>query len=279
MRIIPAKEIENTIHDLCIHANTHIPTDVINALTAAKELETGDVARGILEDILENDRLAAAENLPSCQDTGMAVVFVDIGQEVHVDGDLTEAIQAGVRNGYQDGYLRKSIVSDPLDRINTGDNTPAMITLRIVPGDRLKITVAPKGFGCENMSRLAMLKPAEGENAVRSFILDTILSAGPNACPPMVVGVGIGGSFDKVAEAAKRALLRTIGSRHPDPKIAQMEKDLEDAANRSGIGPQGFGGRTTVLAIFIETLPTHIAALPVAVNINCHAARHESRTL
>lgn len=279
MRIIQAKEIEAAVRDLCIHANTHIPDDIISALTAAQSREETQTAKNIIADILENNRLAAAENIPACQDTGMAVVFADIGQQVHIEGDFTEAIQNGVRRGYRDGYLRCSIVGDPLERANTGDNTPAAITARIVPGDRIKITVAPKGFGCENMSRLAMLKPAEGEKAIREFILETILNAGPNACPPMVVGVGIGGSFDKVAEAAKRALLRPVGSRNPNPRVAKMETELEEAANNSGIGPQGFGGRTTVLAVLIETLPTHIAALPVAVNINCHSARHETRTL
>ena len=279
MRIIQANMIEETVRELCIHANTHIPGDILSALTAAQAREKSRIAKNILSDILENNRLAATENIPACQDTGMAVIFVDIGQQLHVEGDFNEAIQNGVRRGYKDGYLRNSIVGDPLERVNTGDNTPAMITTRIVPGDRLKITVAPKGFGCENMSRLAMLKPAEGEKAVREFILKTILDAGPNACPPMVVGVGIGGSFDKVAEAAKRALLRPVGSRNANPRIAAMEADLEKAANSSGIGPQGFGGRTTVLAVLIETLPTHIAALPVAVNINCHSTRHETRTL
>ncbi len=279
MRIIHANIIEETVRELCIHANTHIPGDILSALTAAQAHEKSRIAKNILSDILENNRLAETENIPACQDTGMAVIFVDIGQQVHVEGDFNEAIQNGVRRGYKDGYLRNSIVGDPLERVNTGDNTPAMITTRIVPGDRLKITVAPKGFGCENMSRLAMLKPAEGEKAIRDFILKTILEAGPNACPPMVVGVGIGGSFDKVAEAAKRALLRSVGSRNANPRIAAMEADLEKAANGSGIGPQGFGGQTTVLAVLIETLPTHIAALPVAVNINCHSTRHETRTL
>lgn len=279
MRTIPANTIEETVRELCIHANTHIPNDILSALAAAQAREKSQIAKSILADILENNRLAAAEKLPACQDTGMAVVFADVGQDVHIEGDFTEAIQNGVRRGYHDGYLRSSIVGDPLERVNTGDNTPAMITTRIVPGDRIRITVAPKGFGCENMSRLAMLKPAEGEKAVRDFILETILNAGPNACPPMIVGVGIGGSFDKVAEAAKRALLRPVGSRNPNPRIAAMEAELEEAANRSGIGPQGFGGETTVLAVLIETLPTHIAALPVAININCHATRHETRTL
>ena len=223
--------------------------------------------------------MAANENLPACQDTGMALVFLAIGQDLHIQGDLTEAVQEGVRRGYRDGYLRKSVVSDPLERVNTNDNTPALIYTEIVPGDRLGITVAPKGFGCENMSRLAMLKPSQGEDGIRKFILETICLAGPNACPPLVVGVGIGGSFDKAAEISKRALLREIGSRNPNPFYAKLEEELLHEANESGIGPQGFGGRTTVLALHIETLPTHIAALPCAVNINCHAARHESREI
>lgn len=279
MRIISAIEIENTVRDLCIHANTHIPDDILAALNRAAQTETYPVAKTVLNDILENNRLAAAESLPACQDTGMAVVFIDIGEDVHIDGSLETAVNNGVRRGYRDGYLRNSIVLDPLNRVNSGDNTPASLIVRIVPGDRLTVTVAPKGFGCENMSHLAMLKPSDGEKAVRDFILDTIRNAGPNACPPLVVGVGIGGSFDSVAAAAKRALLRRVGERNANPRYAAMEQELEDAANALGIGPQGFGGQTTVLSIAIETLPTHIAALPVAVNINCHSTRHETRII
>ena len=279
MRMIQSIEITKAIAEMCISANRNIPEDVIQALKLARKKEDWLIACSVLDDILTNDELASQTGLPACQDTGMTLVFLEIGQDVYINGDLTVAINEGVRKGYQEGYLRKSIVSDPLERINTNDNTPAAIYTEIVPGDQLTVIVAPKGFGCENMSRLAMLKPSDGENGVRKFILETIRQAGPNACPPLVVGVGIGGSFDKVAEISKKALLRKIGSHHPVERYAGMEQELLEEANQSGIGPQGFGGRTTVLAIHIETLPTHIAALPCAVNINCHSTRHERRVL
>ena len=279
MRMIQSIEITKAIAEMCISANRNIPEDVIQALKLARKKEDWPIACSVLDDILTNDELASQTGLPACQDTGMTLVFLEIGQDVHINGDLTTAINEGVRKGYQEGYLRKSIVRDPLERINTNDNTPAAIYTEIVPGDQLTVIVAPKGFGCENMSRLAMLKPSDGENGVRKFILETIRQAGPNACPPLVVGVGIGGSFDKVAEISKKALLRKIGSHHPVERYARMEQELLEEANQSGIGPQGFGGRTTVLAIHIETLPTHIAALPCAVNINCHSTRHERRVL
>ena len=279
MRMIQSIEITKAVAEMCISANRNIPDDVIQALKLARQNEDWPIACSVLDDILKNDEMASQTGLPACQDTGMTLVFLEIGQDVHINGDLTAAINEGVRKGYQEGFLRKSIVRDPLERVNTNDNTPAAIYTEIVPGNQLTVIVAPKGFGCENMSRLAMLKPSDGEDGVRKFILETIRQAGPNACPPLVVGVGIGGSFDKAAEISKKALLRKIGTHHPVERYARMEQELLEEANQSGIGPQGFGGRTTVLAIHIETLPTHIAALPCAVNINCHSTRHERRAL
>lgn len=279
MRIIKPQDIVTAVAEMCISANRNIPADVIAALEAGKQAEELPIACSILDEILENDRMAASEGLPACQDTGAALVFLDLGQDAHVDGNINDAVNEGVRQGYEKGYLRKSIVTDPLERVNSGDNTPAFIYLRSVPGDKLTITVAPKGFGSENMSRLAMLKPSDGEAGVRQFIYDTVRQAGPNACPPMVVGVGIGGSSDKAAEISKRALLRSLDSHHPVERYARMERELKEKINGTGIGPQGFGGRTTVLAVLIETMPTHIAGLPCAVTINCHCARHERRVL
>lgn len=227
--------------------------------------------------MVENANIAAAESLPMCQDTGVAVVFVEMGQDVHlINGDFTEAINEGVRRGYREGYLRKSMVGHPLERVNTGDNTPAVIHLKLVPGDQIKITVAPKGGGSENMSALKMLKPAEGVEGVKKFVLDTIRNAGPNPCPPLIIGVGIGGTMEKCALLAKEALLRPVGQPHPLPDIAKLEQELLVSINRLGIGPSGLGGITTALAVHIEIFGSHIASLPVAVNINCHAARHKS---
>jgi len=223
--------------------------------------------------------LAKQKDLPVCQDTGMACVFVELGQDVHIDGDFESAIHAGVRKGYGEGYLRKSIVSDPLRRVNTDDNTPAAITLRLVPGEGCTITVAPKGFGSENMSRLAMLRPADGVEGVKNFVLETVRLAGPNPCPPIVLGIGIGGSFDKVAALAKHALLRPIDQPHPDPFYAELERELLEEINGLGIGPQGFGGRSTCLGLAIETAPTHVAGLPVAVNVSCHVTRRATAEL
>jgi len=236
-------------------------------------------AKEILERIIENYQIANEGARPICQDTGLACVFVTMGQDVHVDGNLAEAIHEGVRQGYRDGYLRKSVVRDPLDRVNTGDNTPAMIYYDIVPGDKLEITVAPKGFGSENMSQIKMLKPSDGEQGVKDFILKVVEEAGPNPCPPIVVGVGVGGTFDKAAYLAKKALIRPADSHNPDPFWADLEEEMLHKINELGIGPQGFGGKTTALAVNIEQYPTHIAGLPVAVNINCHVTRHQTEVL
>ena len=279
MRTISSEYVRAAVRRLCIQANIRIPEDVRACLAACRERETFPVAQNVLDQMLENHDVALQENIPICQDTGMACVFVTLGQDVHVDGDLEAAIQNGVRDGYREGYLRKSVVRDPLDRVNTGDNTPAIITWDVVPGDVFRLTVAPKGFGSENMSRLAMLKPSDGLEGVKRFILETVRLAGPNPCPPVVVGVGLGGTFDRVALLAKRALLRPLDSHHADPFYAKLEKTLLDEINALGIGPQGFGGATTALGVLIETCPTHIAGLPVAVNINCHVTRHATEVL
>ena len=236
-------------------------------------------AKEILERIIENYEIADRCNQPICQDTGVACVFLNIGQEVHIAGDITEAVNEGVRQGYDEGYLRKSVVRDPLDRVNTGDNTPAMIYYDIVPGEKIEITVAPKGFGSENMSRIAMLRPSDGLDGVKEFVINTVEQAGPNPCPPIVVGVGIGGTFDKAAYLAKKALLRPVNQRNPKEFYANLEEELLDKINELGIGPQGFGDRTTALAVNIEEFPTHIAGLPVAVNINCHVTRHKTEVI
>lgn len=277
MRELPSAQITETVARLCVAANTRLPQDVKNAIAAARQAEDWPVARDVLDRIIENYSIGG--DTPICQDTGMACVFLEIGQDVHIDGDLTDAVNEGVRRGYADGYLRKSVVRDPLDRVNTGDNTPAMLYTEMVPGDKVTVTVAPKGFGSENMSRIAMLKPSDGLEGVKAFILDTVEQAGPNPCPPMVVGVGIGGTFDKCALLAKRALLREMGCPNVNPFYAALERELLEKINALGIGPQGFGGRTTALAVQIETLPTHIAGLPCAVNINCHVARHVTEVL
>ena len=241
--------------------------------------ETWPQAKEILERIIENYQIAHRENVPVCQDTGMACVFLKVGQEVHIDGDLTDAVNEGVRRGYGEGYLRKSVVRDPLDRVNTGDNTPAMLYTELVPGDKIEITVAPKGFGSENMSQIKMLRPSDGVEGVKAFVRKVVEEAGPNPCPPIVVGVGIGGTFDKAAYMAKKALLREVDVPNEKPYYANLEKELLDMVNALGIGPQGFGGKTTALAVNIETCPTHIAGLPVAVNINCHVTRHKTEVL
>lgn len=277
MRELSAQAITDAVARLCIMANTRLPQDVKDTIAAARQAEPWPVAQDILDKIIENYSIGG--DIPICQDTGMACVFLEVGQEVHINGDLTHAVDEGVRRGYTEGYLRKSVVRDPLDRVNTGDNTPAMLYTDLVPGDRVKITVAPKGFGSENMSRIAMLKPSDGLEGVKAFILNAVEQAGPNPCPPIVVGVGIGGTFDKCALLAKRALLREMGTHNPKPFYADLEEELLEKINALGIGPQGFGGKTTALAVHIETLPTHIAGLPCAVNINCHVARHVSEVL
>ena len=279
MREILAETITRTVARLCIEANCHLPEDMKTCIRAAREAEPWHQGQEILDRIIENFQVADAENMPVCQDTGMACVFVKLGQEVHILGDLNEAIHEGVRQGYREGYLRKSVVRDPLDRVNTGDNTPAVITYDIVPGDKVEITLAPKGFGSENMSAIKMLRPSDGVEGVKEFVVQTVEAAGPNPCPPIVVGVGIGGTFDKAASLAKRALLRDADSCHPDPYYAALEAELLEKINALGIGPQGFGGRTTALAVNIETFPTHIAGLPVAVNINCHVTRHQTEVI
>lgn len=279
MRTIAAERIRDTVAELCIRANRQLPDDIVKAIKAAGQEESWPTAKYTLEILQENMALAKERELPVCQDTGMACVFLELGQDVHVEGDLNEAIHEGVRRGYGEGYLRKSIVEDPLRRINTEDNTPAAITVHIVPGEVLKITVAPKGFGSENMSRLAMLKPADGVEGVKSFVYETVKIAGPNPCPPIVLGIGIGGSFDKVAALAKQALLRPLDQPNPDPYYAALEKELLEGINELGIGPQGFGGKTTALGVSIETMATHVAGLPVAVNVSCHVTRRASAEL
>ena len=279
MREIKAAAVTEAVAALCIEANAHLPADVEAALAAARAAEPWPLAKHTLGLLEKNLEMANACALPICQDTGMAVVFAEVGQEVHIDGDFEAAVNEGVRRGYGEGYLRKSIVGDPLRRVNTGDNTPAALHLRLVPGDKLRLTVAPKGFGSENMNRLAMLRPADGVEGVERFVLETVRLAGPNPCPPMVLGVGIGGSFDGVALLAKQALLRLLDEPNPDEYYAALEKKLLAAVNELGIGPQGFGGKTTALGLAIETAPTHVAGLPVAVNVSCHATRRASAEL
>lgn len=276
IRTVSAAAITELVSRLCITANTTLPADVRAALDYAEATEPWPLAKQTLGLLQQNLCAAAEAELPICQDTGMACVFVELGQDVHIDGDLTEAVNEGVRRGYTQGYLRKSIAADPLRRVNTEDNTPAMLTVHLVPGDGCKITVAPKGAGSENMSRLAMLKPADGEQGVVDFILETVQQAGANPCPPIVLGVGLGGSFDQCAALAKRALLRELDARNPDPYYAELEQRLCDKINETGCGPQGFGGRTTCLGVAIEQMPTHVACLPVAVNVSCHVTRRAS---
>jgi fumarate hydratase subunit alpha len=276
MREINVGEIIPKVKTLCMEANFFLGEDVLNALKRAHETEESPVGRGILGDIVENARIAREEQVPMCQDTGFAVFFVEIGQDVRFSGgSLTDAINEGVRQGYADGYLRKSILGDPIKRVNTKDNTPAVINYDIVPGDKLRIVFAAKGGGSENMSEVKMMKPSDGVEGLKSFVVDRVRRSGGNPCPPVIVGVGVGGTFDKCAQLAKRALLREIGSKHPDPFYADLEAELLEKVNRIGIGPQGVGGRTTALAVFIEAHPCHIASFPVAVNMQCHAARHK----
>ena len=279
MREIAASRITEVVKRLCIEANCYLPQDMKTCIETSSQQETWPPAKEILERIIENYQIAQQGSRPICQDTGVACVFITMGQDVHVEGNLAEAIHEGVRQGYRDGYLRKSVVRDPLDRVNTGDNTPAMIYYDIVPGDKLEITVAPKGFGSENMSQIKMLKPSDGLQGVKDFILKVVEEAGPNPCPPIVVGVGIGGTFDKAAYLAKKALVRSATERNPDPFWADLEAEMLERINELGIGPQGFGGKTTALSVNIEQYPTHIAGLPVAVNINCHVTRHKTEVL
>ena len=280
MREIHISEIISTVRDLCIESNYCLSSDVKESLCKAKEDETWPLAENVLDQLILNSNIAQKEDMPICQDTGMACVFVEIGQEVHIVGGLLQdAINEGVRRGYDEGFLRKSVVKDPIHRVNTKDNTPAIIYYDIVSGDKIKITVAPKGFGSENMSRIKMLKPSDGLQGVKDFIIETVKLAGPNPCPPIVVGVGIGGTFDKAAYLAKKALIRPLNKRNDEKFYSDLEEELLETINKLGIGPQGFGGKTTALGLNIETYPTHIAGLPVAVNINCHATRHKEREI
>jgi len=279
MREIQASAITDVVARLCVEANCHLPADMKHCIRESHAAECWPQAKEILERIMENYNIADEQNAPICQDTGVACVFLKIGQEVHIQGSIEDAVNEGVRRGYTEGFLRKSVVRDPLDRVNTGDNTPAFIYYELVPGDRLEITVAPKGFGSENMSQLKMLKPSDGLQGVKDFVVKVVEEAGPNPCPPIVVGVGVGGTFDKAAYLAKKALMRSVDQRNPKPFYAQLEQELLETINALGIGPQGFGGKTTALAVNIEEAPTHIAGLPVAVNINCHVTRHKTEVL
>ncbi len=277
MRNIYVSEITKAVKELCIDANHKLSPDMEEAIKKAKELEKSDLGRRIFDQLEENLKIAGNDQIPICQDTGMAVFFVNVGQEVHFEGGvLTDAINEGVRQGYTEGYLRKSVVKDPLIRENTGDNTPAVIHYNIVPGDKVEIIIAPKGFGSENMSRVFMLKPADGEEGVKNAIVQAVKDAGPNACPPMVVGVGVGGTFEKCALMAKEALTRKVGEHSEIPYVKDMEEEVLARINKTGIGPGGLGGTVTALAVNINTYPTHIAGLPVAINICCHVNRHRS---
>jgi fumarate hydratase subunit alpha len=276
VREIPVSQITESVRRLSVEANTHLGDDVINALGAARNIETSPLAREVLDRIILNAHTARKECLPMCQDTGFAVVFMEIGQDVHLSGgDLKKAVDKGVRLGYREGFFRGSIVADPLRRKNTGDNTPCVLYTDIVPGDGVSIRFAPKGGGAENMSGLCMLPPSAGVEGVKRFIIETVRNAGANPCPPVVVGVGLGGTFEKCAMLSKKAIFRTLGERHPDVFYAGLEREMLESINKLGIGPAGFGGCTTALEVFIETHPCHIASLPVAVNLQCHAARHK----
>ncbi len=279
MRTVKAAGVTEAVARLCIKANRELPEDVSAAIAAAREDEPWPLAEKSLGILCDNLTLAREKALPVCQDTGLACVFIELGQEVYVDGDLEQAVNEGVRRGYGEGFLRKSVVGDPLRRVNTGDNTPAFITLHLVPGSGLRVTVLPKGFGSENMSRLKMLKPADGVEGVKDFVIETVRLAGANPCPPVVVGVGVGGCFDKVAYLAKKALLRPLDVPNADPWYAALERELLEGINALGIGPQGFGGRTTALGLAIEFAPTHVAGLPVAVNMSCHVTRRATEEL
>ena len=280
MRELSVSAIIHAGARLCIDANTNLPPDVRRAIADFQNREDWPVARTVLDKIVENYQIAAGEQVPICQDTGMACVFLEIGQDVHLTGgDLREAVDEGVRRGYETGFLRKSVVADPVRRGNTGDNTPAMLYTEIVPGEQVKITVVPKGFGSENMSAIRMFKPSAGLQGIKDFILETVEAAGPNPCPPMVIGVGIGGTFDKAALLAKKALMRPLDEPNPDPFYAELEREMLEKVNALGIGPQGFGGLTTAIGLNIETLPTHIAGMPCAINISCHVTRHASEVL
>lgn len=280
MREINVSEVTQAVREMCIEANKRLPEDLTQCISACAGCENQELPQGIMQDLLDNLDAAKELDIPVCQDTGMAVVFAEVGQEVHfTGGDFEAAIHEGVRRGYTEGLLRCSVVGDPLNRINTGDNTPAVLHTRIVPGDQVALTVAPKGFGSENMSRLQMLTPAAGRDGVVEFVVDAVRKAGGNPCPPMVVGIGIGGDFESCALLAKKALCRPVSQQNPEPFYAQLEAELLERVNQLGIGPQGFGGKTTALAVNVEVGATHIAGLPVAVNIGCHVTRHLKKVL
>lgn len=280
MRDIPVSELTETIKHLCIEANYVASRDIVEALSDGLSNEKSPIGQNILNQILDNAALAKEKRMPICQDTGMAIIFLTIGQEVHfVGGSIEDAVNEGVRQGYEEGFLRKSVVEDPFNRVNTGDNTPAVIHYSIVPGDQVIIEVSPKGFGSENMSQIHMLRPADGIEGAKEAIIKTVDEAGGNACPPIIVGVGIGGSFEKAALLSKRALLRNVDEHSEIPEIKAMEEEVLNKINNLGIGPQGLGGLTTALAVHIDTYPTHIAGLPVAVNISCHVTRHRKAIL
>jgi fumarate hydratase subunit alpha len=281
LREVKAETIVNVVAEMCQEANLYLGDDVVNALNKALEQEESPTGKEVLQQLLENLEIARNEKIPVCQDTGFAVFFVEWGKDVHLawDGSLEDAINEGVRKGYTEGYLRKSIVKDPLNRVNTGDNTPAVVYTSLVPGDKVKIAFAPKGGGSENMSTVKMLKPSDGAEGVVDFVVNHVKESGANPCPPIVVGVAIGGTFDKVAVLAKKALFRPLGQPNPDPFYADLEQRILNKINDLGIGPQGFGGRVTALAVHIETYPAHIASMAAAVNINCHVARHVERVI
>jgi fumarate hydratase subunit alpha len=279
MRELPASLITQAIREMAMSSNFNIGEDVLGALKKAVQTEESPTGREILEQIIENDRIAGEEKVPMCQDTGFAVVLLEVGQDVHIQGDLREAVNEGVRQGYQEGYLRKSILGDPIKRMNTKDNTPAVIHAELVPGDKVTVRFAAKGGGSENMSRIKMMPPSAGVEGVKKFVVETVAEAGSNPCPPILVGVGIGGTFEQCALLAKKALFRKVGERNPDPYYADLERELLTLANKTGVGPQGLGGTTTALDVFVLTYPCHIASFPAAVNIQCHAARHEERVL
>jgi fumarate hydratase subunit alpha len=279
MRTIKAEDVTKTVKKLCIEANIYLGRDVEKAMAEAAQTEESPLGKDILGQLLENAKIAETEGVPICQDTGFAFVALELGGDAHIDGNLYDAINEGVRQGYAEGYLRKSILWTPLSRKNTTDNTPAAIHLDLVPGDTLKITVAPKGGGSENMSTVKMLPPSAGEDGVVKTVVEWVRQAGGNPCPPLVIGVGLGGTFDVCAWLAKKALLRDLGTHNPEPELAKLEDRLLEAINKTGIGPQGLGGRTTALGVMVEAFPCHLASLPLAININCHAARHKTAVL
>lgn len=276
MRTIEVSQITEAVAKLCVDANYYLAGDIFDALVQGKEKEESPLGKEIFGQLIKNATIAREENRPICQDTGMAVIFMEIGQDVHITGgDLEEAVNAGVAKGYTEGYLRKSVVNDPVfNRVNTKDNTPAILHLSIVPGDKIKIVIAPKGFGSENMGALRMFKPSDGVKAIKQFVVDTVATAGSNPCPPIVIGMGIGGTMEKACQLAKKALTRPVNTQNQHPEYAALEQELLELVNNTGVGPQGLGGRITALAVNIEYFPTHIAGMPVAININCHATRH-----